>query len=73
MNWSLKKSRRKQQQNPRTEKKHNTLKMCDGLSEQFQRVIYYNAWSPAGGTIWEGFGSVALLEKVCHGGEELCR
>ena len=29
------------------------------------KLIYMNAWSPVGGTIWVGLGGVALLEEVC--------
>lgn len=32
------------------------------------RVRYLNAWSPVGGPVWVGLGSVALLEEVCQWG-----
>ena len=32
---------------------------------------YWNAWSPVGGTVWKGFGGVALLEEVCPRGRAL--
>jgi hypothetical protein len=31
-------------------------------------LIYLNSWFPAAGTVWEGLGGVALLEKVFHWG-----
>jgi hypothetical protein len=34
----------------------------NGLSRQ----INWNSWSSVDGTIWEGLGSMALLEKMCH-------
>ena len=38
-----------------------------GLNENDpHRLIYLNAWSPVGGTIWKGLGGVALLEKMCQ-------
>ena len=27
--------------------------------------MYLDAWCSAGGTVWEGLGGVALLDKVC--------
>jgi hypothetical protein len=30
--------------------------------------ICSNAWSPTGGTVWEGLRGVSLLEEVCHWG-----
>ena len=30
------------------------------------RLVYLNAWFPAGRTVWEGLGGVALLKEVCH-------
>lgn len=30
------------------------------------KLIYLNAWSPVGETIWEGLGSVTLLDDVYH-------
>lgn len=40
---------------------------CGGLNEILQQVQEVDAWSPVGGTIWEGLEGVALLEGVCHG------
>ena len=31
-------------------------------------IANLNAWPPVGGTVWEGLGGVALLEKMCHWG-----
>lgn len=31
--------------------------------------MYLNIYSQFGGTVWEGLGSVALLEKGCHWGQ----
>jgi hypothetical protein len=28
--------------------------------------LYVVAWSPVGGTVWEGLECVTLLEEVCH-------
>ena len=41
---------------------------CGGWNENaHHRLVYLNTESPVGGTIWEGLGSVTLLEgKVCH-------
>lgn len=36
------------------------------MNEKSLRLTYLNVWSPVGGTVWEGFGGVALLEEVCH-------
>lgn len=30
------------------------------------RLLCVNTWFPAGGTVWEGLGGIALLGKVCH-------
>lgn len=36
-----------------------------GLNENGpHRFIYFNAWSPASGTVWEGLAEAALLEEV---------
>ena len=32
------------------------------------KFLFVNAWSPVGGTVWEGLGGVALLKEVCHWG-----
>lgn len=38
-----------------------------GLNENCPHVlIYLNAWSPVGGSIWERLGGVASLEEVCY-------
>ena len=38
---------------------------CAGLNEGgFHRFIYWKAWSPVGGTVWEGLGGMDLLEEV---------
>ena len=29
-------------------------------------LIDLKAWSPVGGTAWEGLGGIAVLEDVCH-------
>ena len=40
---------------------------CEGLHENDpQRLMVLTAWSPFGGTVWDGLGGVALLEEVCH-------
>lgn len=31
------------------------------------RLRCVNTWFPAGGTVWEGLGGIALLGKGCHG------
>lgn len=39
---------------------------CDGLNVNvLHRLIYLNAWFLAGGTVWEGFRGVVLLEEMC--------
>jgi hypothetical protein len=35
-------------------------------------LIYLNAWSPVGGTVWEGLGDVALFEEICDWGAGWC-
>ena len=45
------------------------INQCCGLNENGpHRLICLNAWSPVVGTVWEGLGVVALMEKVCHWG-----
>lgn len=40
---------------------------CDGSNEnEACRSIDLSKRSPAGGTVGEGLGGVALSEKVCH-------
>lgn len=40
---------------------------CGGLSESTRsRLLCLNAWAPGGGSVWEGLGSVASLQEVCH-------
>jgi hypothetical protein len=36
-----------------------------GLNEN--DLIHLNTWSPVGGMVWEGLGSIALLEDACYG------
>lgn len=46
---------------------------CGNLDENSPyRLIYLNAWSLAGRTIWGGLGGVALLEEVYTGGRLWC-
>ena len=41
--------------------------LCGGYNEKvFHWLTELTAWSPAGGTVWEGLGGMALLEEVCH-------
>lgn len=41
--------------------------MCGDLKDNgFYKLIYLNAWFLVSGTVWEGFGGVALLEEGCH-------
>jgi hypothetical protein len=43
--------------------------LCGALKETgLHRLIYLNACSAVGRTVWEGLGGVALLEEVCHWG-----
>jgi hypothetical protein len=38
------------------------LPCCSGLNENdLHRLIYLNAWSPVGGTVWEGLGGCLSL------------
>lgn len=40
---------------------------CAGLNmNASHRLIYLNASSPLGRTVWEGLGGVALSEDMCH-------
>ena len=42
---------------------------CGGLNENgLHRLIYLNAWSAVGRTVWEGLEGVVLLEEVCAWG-----
>lgn len=42
---------------------------CGGLDETGPyKFIYLNTWSSAGRSVWEGLGSVAVLEEVCQWG-----
>lgn len=43
------------------------VRMRSGLHS----LRHVNAWSPGGGTVWEGSGGVALFEEVCHGKQAL--
>lgn len=36
-----------------------------------QRLMYLNPGSPDGGAVWEGLGSMALVEEDCHWGRAL--
>lgn len=55
---------------PRSSQEVNSfcyLSRCSGLNEKGpSRSGYVAVWSPFGGTDCEGFGSVSLLEEVCH-------
>jgi hypothetical protein len=45
----------------------NAGSACGGLNENdLHGLIDSNALSTVNGTIWEGLGGVALLEKVCQ-------
>jgi hypothetical protein len=43
---------------------------CGSLNENgiYKLIYYLNTQSQVGGTIWEGLGSVAILEEVCPWG-----
>ena len=44
---------------------HCRIGRCGGFNGNgLQRLTW--AWVPAGGTVWERLGGVALLEDVCH-------
>jgi hypothetical protein len=41
--------------------------LCGDLNENGPHtLICLNNWPSVGGIVWEGLGSVALLEEVCH-------
>jgi hypothetical protein len=40
--------------------------MCGDLNENGPIGSCLNTWSLASGTVWEGFGGVALLEELYH-------
>lgn len=42
---------------------------CGGsVADGPYRLMYSNAWSSVGGTVWKGLEGVDFLEEVCHRG-----